>query len=101
VILITSRAVIIKAASDLILTSNDIKSKYRSRVMCVREDAAMHHPEALGCSGVDYIDMGSTIMIAAPNSIYPTWLIKAIHAGLVYFCASALKLSYKQVLDTD
>jgi hypothetical protein len=52
----------------------------------------MHHPESLCGSGIDYIDMSSTIIITGPNSINPPRLIKPIHPRLKDFFASVVEV---------
>jgi ATP-dependent Clp protease ATP-binding subunit ClpA len=60
---ICGRTIVNKTACDLILTGYYIESEYGCRVMDMREYTTMHHPEALCGSGIDYIDMSSTIIL--------------------------------------
>jgi len=86
--------VIVETASDLVLPSYNIKSIDRTGICDMWKNAAVHHPQSFGISGIYYIYVSSAITIAGPHTIHPTGLIKPFHARFMNFYTSLIEFSF-------
>jgi hypothetical protein len=64
----------------------------------VREDTAVHHPQAFGYPSINDINVGPAILIARPYTINPTRLIKTIHSRLEDFRTGLVKRRFEKML---
>jgi len=86
--------VIVKTACDLVFSCYNIKSIDRARICNVWKNAAVHHPQTFGISGIYYIYVSSAVSIAAPYTVYPTRLVEPFHARFMNFYSGLIEFSF-------
>jgi hypothetical protein len=87
--------VIMETACDLVFAGYDIKAVDWCWIMCMRKDAAMHHPQTFGFSSVYYINVSTTIPITSPHTINPARLIKSFHSRLINLLTRAAEVIFQ------
>jgi hypothetical protein len=84
-----------ETASDLVFACNNIKAVNRCWIMYMWEYATVHHPQAFRISGVDYINVSTTIPITSPHTINPARLIKSFHPRLINLLTRAAEVIFQ------